>query len=170
MPSSSIGSDTCKGAHVPTWNSGHEGSNRDAVGPEQEIQLIQLAMHTQEEEVQVPIPQEGASHQEEAHPVVVQAVAVPNHLHHHLQVQPLRSHQEEQVRLAAIQHLLQHLQHLQGIVLWIHGHSWTGPGNLYQSYRYLRTTRTAAFWTCSRCSKFGMTGPHLLKDIGLLKF
>ena len=29
VPSSSIGSDTCKGTHVPTWNPGHEGSNQD---------------------------------------------------------------------------------------------------------------------------------------------
>ena len=96
----------------------------EAVGQAEEIQIIQLAMHTQEEEAQVPIPQEEESRQAE-------------------------------------------------------GHHWTDPESPYQSYCcYLRTTRTAAFWTCNRCSRFGVTGPRLpslpgeemLKDIGLLKF
>ena len=104
----------------------------------------------------------GGVRPEEVHTVAIQAAAVPLHLHYHLQVQPLRSQQEEQVRPAAIQTLRPHLQRcLQGIMQWIHGHRWTGLANLYQSHRYLRTTRTAAFWTCSRCSKFGMTGPRL---------
>ena len=45
----------------------------------------------------------------------IQAVAVPIHLHHHLQVQHLHNRQEEQVSPAAIQSLRRHLQpHLQG--------------------------------------------------------
>ena len=79
---------------------------------EQVTCLIHPAMHTQEEEEQVPIAQEEEFHQEEIHLAAIQAVAVPIHVHRHLQVQNLHSHQEEQVIQAALHrlHLQQHLQ------------------------------------------------------------
>ena len=125
-----------------------------AMGQEEEIQIIQLATHTPEEEVQAPIPQEEESHQEEVHPMAIQAMAVQLHLQR-LQVPRLHNRQEEQASPAAIQRLQHHLQlRIQDSGPWIHGHHWTGQGSPCQSYRYLRTIRTAASWTCSRCSKF----------------
>ena len=79
---------------------------------EQATRLIHPAMHTQEEGEQVPISQEEESHHEEDPLAAIQVVAVPIHLHRHLQVLHLRSHQEEQVIQAALHrlHLQQHLQ------------------------------------------------------------
>ena len=143
------------------------------------IQIIQPAMHAQEEQEQVLMPQEEESRQEEVHPMVIQVMAVQLHVHH-LQTQPRHNRQEEQSSPVAIQHRQQCPTPPPATppdsTLWILGHHWTGQGNLCPNYHYLQTTRTAASWVCSRCSKFGMTGPHLpsplgeemLKGIGLL--
>ena len=101
----------------------------EAMGQEEEIQIIQPAMHTPEEEVQVPIPQEEESCQPELHPMAIQAMAVQLHLHH-FQVPQLQNKQEEQVSQAAIQYLRQHLQlHLQDSIPSTCGHRWTGQGS-----------------------------------------
>ena len=72
---------------------------------EQVTRLIHPAMHTQEEDEQVPIAQEEESHQEEDPLAAIQVMAVQIHLHRHLQVLPLHSHQEDQVIQAALHRL-----------------------------------------------------------------
>ena len=153
-----------------------DGSIMEVVGQEEETRIIQPATHPVETEVRGTIQQEEESHQEEAHQMVIQAAAAPVYLHLDLQALPDHSRQKEQDSPAEIQDLRRHIhRHLQDSV---RGRHLIGQGSLCLSYCYLRTTRTAAFLTCSKCSKFGMTNPHLplpsgeemLNDIGLLKF
>ena len=87
---------------------------------EQVTRLIHPAMHTHQEEEQDPIDQEEETDQEADTLAAIPAVAVQIQVHHHLQVQPLHSHQEEQVIQAALHRL--HLQHhLQQVEQLTHG-------------------------------------------------
>ena len=130
----------------------------EAVGQEEEIQIIQPALHPVEAVVQVSIYQEEESDQEEDPPMVIQGAAVSIRLHLHLQVQRHRCSQEEQDSPVAIQELQHHLHsHLQASVQLKHGHHLTDLGRLCQSYSYPRTTKTATSWICSKCSRIGAT-------------